>query len=253
MPAYQIHGVDINCLDNEYDVGSGRAVLFVHGAGGNAQRWASQVEALKGVCRAIAVDLPGHGLSGGNPCDGVFLYSAWIKELVDKLELIGVIPMGHSMGGGIVQEFVYKNPGLVRGLGLIGTASRFNIDPTGLEVYSRGEHRPEWAKFGFSPNTSEEVIEKYTVETLQTDPRVFYMDLLGCQRFQGRGLNKIVVPTVVVCGSDDIATTPEMSRDLVNQIPGAQLVMIEKAAHHMMLEQPEALNEAIISFVRKIG
>ncbi|MHB1126511.1 MAG: alpha/beta fold hydrolase [Bacillota bacterium] len=253
MPAYQVHGVDINCLDNQYDAGLGKAVLFVHGAGGNAQRWASQVEALKGVCRAIAVDLPGHGQSGGNPCDEVFLYSEWIKELVDLLGLNAVVLMGHSMGGGIVQEFIYKYPGLVKGLGLIGTASRFNIDPTVLEVYERGEYRPEWARFGFSASTSDEIIEKFTAETMQTDPRVFYTDLLGCQRFQGRGLDRIAVPTTVICGADDVATTPQMSRDLVSQIRDAELVMIEQAAHHMMLEQPAALNEAIISFVKKIG
>ena len=46
-----------------WEAGSGPPLLFVHGLGNSALTWCSNLEALGERFRAIALDLPGHGLS----------------------------------------------------------------------------------------------------------------------------------------------------------------------------------------------
>lgn len=42
-------------------------VIFIHGARGSHKRYLNQIENLKHVCWPIAIDLPGHGQSTGEP------------------------------------------------------------------------------------------------------------------------------------------------------------------------------------------
>ena len=39
------------------------------------------------------------------------------------------------------------------------------------------------------------------------------------------------VPTLVICAKDDILTPPYFSRELARQIPGAELVELERGGH----------------------
>ena len=58
-------------------------------------------------------------------------------------------------------------------------------------------------------------------------------------RKDGRGdLHAIRVPTVVLCGRQDILTPPALHQEMVDSIPGARLVIVENSGHLAPLEQP---------------
>jgi pimeloyl-ACP methyl ester carboxylesterase len=46
-------------------------------------------------------------------------------------------------------------------------------------------------------------------------------------------------------------TPPKFSAFLAEKIPDAQLVLVPKAGHYVMIEQPEAVDEALIPFLQK--
>jgi pimeloyl-ACP methyl ester carboxylesterase len=58
-------------------------------------------------------------------------------------------------------------------------------------------------------------------------------------------LGKIACPTLVLAGRDDVIMPLEVLEELARGIPGAKLVIIEDCAHVAMLEQPEAVTDAL--------
>lgn len=58
-------------------------------------------------------------------------------------------------------------------------------------------------------------------------------------------LSAIAVPTLVLCGAQDIATPPEVHREMAEAIVGARLAIIERCGHLFTLEAPEAVTEAL--------
>ena len=65
-------------------------------------------------------------------------------------------------------------------------------------------------------------------------------------------VNMIRKPTLVLCGDQDIATPPELARELAGSIPGARLSILEQAAHLLCVEQPGAMTKQIMQFFREV-
>jgi 3-oxoadipate enol-lactonase len=63
-------------------------------------------------------------------------------------------------------------------------------------------------------------------------------------------LAKIKVPTLVIAGKHDGATTPEMNEYLAKHIPGAQYATLD-AAHLSNIEQAQAYTDAVLGFLLK--
>jgi glutathione peroxidase len=65
-------------------------------------------------------------------------------------------------------------------------------------------------------------------------------------------LGEIRVPTLVIVGSQDIATPPDRAEHLTRCIPGAQLVTISSAGHMSATEQPESVAATIRDFLKAL-
>lgn len=66
-------------------------------------------------------------------------------------------------------------------------------------------------------------------------------------------LDRVRVPTLVLVGEEDTATTPEKAERLRQGITGSELVVIPRAGHMSTLENPEAVTRAIESFLGRVG
>ncbi|MEA1652335.1 alpha/beta fold hydrolase [Nitrospirillum sp. BR 11164] len=64
-------------------------------------------------------------------------------------------------------------------------------------------------------------------------------------------LPAIRVPTLVLVGDSDPLMPPERSRDMAAAIPGARLVVVPQCGHASTLEQPEAVNQALVEWIRE--
>lgn len=66
------------------------------------------------------------------------------------------------------------------------------------------------------------------------------------------GLAAIAVPTLVLVGDSDPLIPPARSHEMAAAIPGARLVVIPDCGHASTLEQPAAVNRALVEWIRDI-
>lgn len=234
------------------EAGRGRAVILVHGAGGRAEVWAPQLAGLADVARLIAVDLPGHGGTGGPGCRQVDDYVDWLVGLLDALGVDRTVVAGHSMGGAIAQTLALGHRDRLSGLVLVGTGARLRVLGRILQLFQEGSpHGPDLvASLSYSPKTPAGAVVEAERALLETPAAVTLGDFLACDRFDVMArLAGIDVPTLVLAGVDDRLTPPKYGAYLARQIPGARLVEIEAAGHFPQLEQPAAVNAALRGFL----
>jgi len=62
-------------------------------------------------------------------------------------------------------------------------------------------------------------------------------------------LREIRVPTLVVCGAEDVLTPVADSEAIHKGVPGSRLEVIPRAGHLANLESPAAYNRALLSFL----
>ena len=66
-------------------------------------------------------------------------------------------------------------------------------------------------------------------------------------------LGAIKAPTLVLVGDQDPLTPPSQAQEIANAIPGARLVVVPECGHASTLEQPEAVNRALIEWITGRG
>jgi pimeloyl-ACP methyl ester carboxylesterase len=92
-------------------VGSGPAVLLIHGIGDSSQAWRPLMPALAPYYKVIAPDLLGHGESAKPRADySVGAYANGMRDLLDVLGIERATIVGHSLGGGVAAQFAYQYP-----------------------------------------------------------------------------------------------------------------------------------------------
>ncbi len=160
------------------------------------------------------------------------------------------------MGGGIVQTLALSHPEMVKGIVLVGTGARLKVLPmilNGIKDDFEGTVR-RVSQFAYSQKASPTLIERGVVEMLQSRPEVLYGDYLACDRFDLMNeIEKIALPTLILCGEDDQLTPPKYSQFLQSRIRGSKMEILPGAGHMVMMEVPEAFNERIRGFIKDIS
>src|ERR1700683_1048787 len=105
------------------DFSRGRAVVMIHGAGGNGHSWHKQIAHLANANSPIAIDLPGHGRSSGTDgMNSMREFADFVAAFLDALQIRSAVIAGHSMGGAIAMQTALAHPSRVAGLMLVGAA-----------------------------------------------------------------------------------------------------------------------------------
>jgi pimeloyl-ACP methyl ester carboxylesterase len=92
-------------------VGSGPALLLLHGLGCDHSTWIPVIEQLAKKYTVIAPDLLGHGASDKPRADySVGGYANGMRDLLTVLNIDKVTVVGHSFGGGVAMQFGYQFP-----------------------------------------------------------------------------------------------------------------------------------------------
>lgn len=253
MPAVSVSGIPLH-----YDLTGGgpRTCLFVHGAGGSGSVWIRQLEGLADTARVLALDLPGHGQSGGDGCARIDDYAAAVGSFLEAARLGRIVLGGHSMGGAVAQALALAHPELLDGLILVGTGARLRVLPQIFELLraSYGKGVQFITDRAFSPSTAQALKDAVRAQTLETRQQVTIEDYTACNAFDAmERIGVLRVPTLVVAGRDDQLTPPRYSEFLARSIPGARLVIAEHAGHYVHLEQPDVVNRAIREFLASLS
>ena len=105
-------------------------VIFLHGAGNDHTVWQLPARYFAYHGRSVmAVDLPGHGRSGGEPLTSVDAIADWVVDLFKATGLKEVALAGHSMGALIALAAAAKLKKKVTALALLGVAGRIPVQP----------------------------------------------------------------------------------------------------------------------------
>ena len=253
MPFLNIDNTRINFMTGKDGVVHGRPnLLFIHGGGGNCNAWLLTLRSLSGDFNLIAIELPGHGESGGNGEGNISKYCEWIKNIIDHLSLNRCFLIGHSMGGAITLSFALKYPGYLDGIVLVGTGARLGVsnDIMNRIQSSFNDTVKLICRLAYSDNIPNFIVRMGEREMLKTKPEVLFGDVSACNAFDLlEDLNGIESPTLIVCGSDDKLTPPSYSRLLHEKIEGSELVIINNGGHMVMIEKPREFNRVIKKFV----
>ncbi|PWB78257.1 MAG: alpha/beta hydrolase [Candidatus Methylomirabilota bacterium] len=227
-------------------------VIFIHGAGASHQVWIEQVRTLGRERRSIAVDLPGHGRSEGSGAHRIETYRDIVVQFMAGLGLDRTVLVGHSMGGAIAQSVALAHTEKIAALVLVGTGARLRVQPqilAGLESDPRRTIELI-AAWGRAPGAPAEFLRQDADALLRTPVSVIEGDLRACDAFDiMQQVNAITLPTLVICGAEDLMTPPKYADYLHRQIADSQLALIPAAGHMVMLEKPEEVGERIKAFI----
>jgi pimeloyl-ACP methyl ester carboxylesterase len=231
------------------DGGSGRALPFVlvHGATGRAEHWAGVLARLRPSRRALALDLPGHGLSDP-PKDVDWSTEAMAEALhlaVEELELPRFVLAGHSLAGSIVAEYAAAHPRRVAALALLDTGRR--VPSAGDLEELRAGFRAE-AYDAFTARWFEEMLAGATSATrdevlrgLRAMPRANFMALVygGLGHDMAAAAARYPGPKLALCAEGSgMAERWEGA-------PGVAVKSLAGVSHWLHLDAPEEVARAL--------
>ena len=237
------------------------SLVFIHGAQQDHSCWALQSRwfAYHGF-NVIAVDLPAHGQSYGEPLTNIEAMSAWLVALLDALSIPQAALIGHSMGSLIALETSLSTPTRISKTVLIGTALPMPVAPMLLDA---ARDNPTQAaaminNWSYSPQRQLGGSAVPGLWLLGMNERLmarqgkgtFHADLSACNAYQRdmASLSALTQPVLIIAGSQDRMTSPKVTNAMLAAIPQARLVTLA-AGHALMAEQPDAVLESLIAFL----
>ena len=253
MPIVRIDGKQISYWIGRNGLLEGREViLFVHGAGGGQFTWSFQKGFFENQFNPIIIELPGHGESGGEGEEEIGRYAEHVHAFLKALNLPKIFFVGHSMGGAIVQTMALAHPEVMKGIVLVGTGAKLRVFPMILEEIKNHfeETVRKIAEFSLSRKAPRELIEQGMNDMMRCRPEVLCGDFLACDRFDIMSqVERIDLPTLVLCGNEDEMTPVKYSQFLHQHIKGSKLEVLPEGGHMVMMESPVAVNEKIKEFI----
>ncbi len=238
----------------------GVPIVFLHGVGSDKSVWAPQLEHFGATRRSIALDYPGYGESDpATPGTTRDDFAAAVLAAMDALGVEQAHICGLSLGG--VIAIALHHAARERCASLI-LADTFAVHPDGQAIYDRSiaasEQMSELAAARtpvlLAPGASEDLHQEVRETMARIDPEAFRNGAeavwLADQRER---VAAIAVPTLILVGDQDTVTPPELSRDLAESIPGAELHILAGAGHLANIERPVDFNRLVEEFVAPLG
>jgi 3-oxoadipate enol-lactonase len=252
------------------EAGEGTPLVMIHGGFLDRRMWDGQFEAFARNYRAIRYDVRAHGLSRADSVP--FADYEDLRHLMDSLGVNRAIVMGLSLGGQIAIDFAITNPERVRALVLAGPGmSGWNFDDS-EEIATYTEEMMAAAQTGDfgalievfaqwwcdgpqrEPEQVDSVVRRRVLDMLggsrqrwELSPLVQVMDPPAVER-----LDEIRVPTLAVAGGIDVPIIHEIVERIVEQVPGAERVVIPGVAHMVNMERPETFGEVVGEFLSRL-
>ena len=257
-------------------VGSGKAVILIHGFAANTYTWRYLTPVLSKTHKVYMLDLKGFGKSP-KPDDGAYsLYdqAKLVLDFIQQQNLNEVTLIGHSYGGGVSLVsalFLTKSmPGVLNKLVLIDSVAYPQDTPFFINILAtpllgtfvanvlpvRFQVRNVLKKAYYNDDLiTEEAIDAYAqplhsaearIALLTTARQIFPTDLTRLsQEFP-----KIKVPTKIIWGQYDEIVPGSIGKKLHHAIDSSSFKLIESCGHNPQEECPELTVPIILEFLQ---
>jgi len=236
-------------------------VLLSNSLGTNLAMWDAQTPALAGKFRVLRYDSRGHGLSDVTP--GPYTIAGIAQDVVGLLDGLQ-IPIAHYCGlsvGGLIGQWLgihaskrFKSLTLCNTAARIGTTDGWNtriaaINEGGMAPIANGVVS-RWFTEDFAKREPTWV-DAARQMLLHTPPEGY---VATCAALRDEDLRKqvsrVTLPTLVISGARDAATTPADGRFLADNISGAEYLELN-AAHLSNIEAAEPFTAALLKFLEQ--
>lgn len=240
-------------------------VMLSHSLGSSLLMWNPQMRALEPHFQVLRYDIRGHGKSEAPP--GAYTLERLGEDAVALLDALGIDQVhwiGLSMGGMIGQSVALNYPRRLRSLVLCDTAA--TIAPEAQPIW---QERIDAVREKGVASQLEPTLERwFTPSFLKLNPYMLGVirkeflatpakGYLGCiyairkLNYLNR-LSEIEMPTLIMVGEDDPGTPVSASEAMHQRIANSRLVIIQSARHLSNVEQPEAFNANLLTFLTSL-
>jgi pimeloyl-ACP methyl ester carboxylesterase len=212
----------------------------------DAALWARQVAALAAIAEPVVADLTRDES-----------LPAMARRVLAEAPLRFALA-GLSMGGYLAQEIMRQAPERVIRLALLDTSARADTPERAaqrrglIELAQKGEFKgitprllPQWIH---PDRLHDQDLTRDIMAMTQRVGRDAYLRQMRATmgRPDGRpDLPRIAVPTLVLCGREDLSTPLALHQEIAALIPGATLVVVERCGHLSTMERPDDVSSAL--------
>ncbi len=234
------------------------AIVFIHGAALDRTVWKLQTRyfAWRGWS-VLALDLPGHGRSGGAALETIPAMADWITRLLDAAGLEQAALVGHSMGALVALDAAGRHGNRVRALALLGPGYPMRVsdvlrdtskanDPLAFELMNAwGYGGP--AQLGRHRMPGLWMMRGGLRLWQRSAPGVLHGDLMACHDYGGGydAADAVRCPTLLVMGREDMMAPVKQGRAIAARIAGAREVVLPDCGHIMIEEYPDETLDAL--------
>jgi pimeloyl-ACP methyl ester carboxylesterase len=237
-------------------------VVFVHGAANDHSVWALQSRYFAHHGRSVlAPDLPGHGRSAGSPLASVEAIADWLVRMLDAAGVARASFVGHSLGALAVLEAASRWPDRVERIALLGPAVPMAVSDVLLDAAKRNDHVAYELIVGWSHSAGRQIggnpvpglwMTGGALRLLERSaPGVLSTDLVACNAY-ANGLDaasRVRCPTLAIVGARDLMAPPKSAQALIGALHDSRVVTLPDCGHAMMAEQPDAVLDALRTFL----
>jgi len=255
-----------NSIEINYELSGKKeapVVVLSHSLASSLAMWNPQMDALNPHFQVLRYDMRGHGktevISGPYTLE---LLADDVIGLLDALKIDRVHYVGMSIGGMIGQSLALNYAHRLRRLALCDTASIIpqEAQPIWQERINKTREKgietqvDETMERWFTPAFLKQgapILEIIRKQILATSVQGY----LGCAEairklnYLNR-LSEIRIPTLIMVGEDDPGTPVSASEAIHERISNSKLVILPAARHLSNIEQKEAFNSALLTFLK---
>ncbi|HET8674119.1 MAG TPA: alpha/beta hydrolase [Thermoleophilaceae bacterium] len=257
MPSVPVDGVELSYEER----GGGDPVLLIHGTGGNVWDPLPGMLASAGH-RVIAYDRRGFGASAHPAIKDPPRHTADAAALLQGLNAVPAIVVGHSMGGIIALDLAARHPDLVRALVLVEPPLHFKKHPSATMIRSllvaqvirraRGEQVAAERFFRFATSTTDGgngydlTPPDERAKLMANAPAVMReLDSGTGEHVTAADIAGIGCPVVCLVGTITLPDYRRAADRIVKARPATRLVTVEGAGHILPVSHPQAVVDAV--------
>jgi 3-oxoadipate enol-lactonase len=249
-------------------LGSGPAILMVHGFTNHGLVWAGQIaDLLYAGYQVILVDLAGHGLS--QPAAQKLTIPEMARDMIallDHLKIERTAVCGLSLGGMIAQIIAVDFSSRVGPIVVANSCADCTAPETVKEIDSwvglfeqpDGPVKrlqtvwPRMLNDAFRASPSGAAFLASWIRIVAKIPGSSFANVArGLREFNSTdGLNKVRTPCLVISSEFDKLFPPAMCKQVSDLIPNSRFTVIEGGSHLSSLDSPKPFNDLLLEFFK---
>ena len=237
-------------------------VVFVHGAAHDHSVWALQSRYFAHHHRnVLAIDLPGHGRSDGEPLASVEAIAEWLAALLDATHIEHAALVGHSLGALAVLETAGRHREHVESIALLAPSVPMPVANALLDAAKANDHLAYELITGWSFAPGHQLGGNQQPGVWMTGnalrlmershPGALYADLIACHGYADglAAAGKVRCPTLLILGQRDLMAPAKNTAALIAALTGCRVVTVPDCGHSLMTEAPDTVLDALREFL----